>query len=58
MGSTISNPKFMEYGVHKEDIALVDMSLFPIRIIIPILISKYTTGPTPLKMFYKTVPYR
>lgn len=58
LGSYVSNPKFMEYGVAKEDIALVDMSLIPIRIIIPIIVSKYTTGPRPLAIFYNSVPYR
>jgi len=48
----------MEYGVEKEDIALVDMSLIPMRIFIPVALSTYTTGPKPLKIFYKTVPYR
>ncbi|XP_015372739.1 PREDICTED: acetyl-coenzyme A transporter 1-like [Diuraphis noxia] len=58
MGSFVSNPKFMEYGVAKEEMALVDLSLIPIKIFIPILISKYTSGPRPLKILYKTVPYR
>ncbi|XP_060865918.1 acetyl-coenzyme A transporter 1-like isoform X2 [Metopolophium dirhodum] len=58
MGSFVSNPKFMEYGVAKEDMALVDLSLIPIKIFIPILISKFTSGPRPLKILYKTVPYR
>ncbi|XP_022175893.1 acetyl-coenzyme A transporter 1-like [Myzus persicae] len=58
MGSFVSNPKFMEYGVAKEDMALVDLSLIPIKICIPILISKYTSGPRPLKILHKTVPYR
>jgi len=58
LGSTVSNPKFMEYGVAKEDIAMIDMSLIPIRIFIPILVSKYTSGPKSLRIFYKTVPFR
>lgn len=58
MGSFVSNPKFMEYGVAKEDMALVDLSLIPIKIFIPILISKYTSGPKSLKILYNTVPYR
>ncbi|KAL4097361.1 hypothetical protein QTP88_022150 [Uroleucon formosanum] len=58
MGSFVSNPKFMEYGVAKEDMALVDLSLIPMKIFIPILISKFTSGLRPLKILYKTVPYR
>lgn len=58
MGSSVSNPKFMEYGMDKEDIVLVDMTLIPIKIIFPIFIAKYATGPTPLKMFYNVVPFR
>lgn len=58
MGSSVSNPKFMEYGMDKEDIVLVDMSLVPLKIFFPILIAKYATGPRPLKMFYNAVPFR
>uniref|UniRef100_A0A2S2P8P5 Acetyl-coenzyme A transporter 1 n=1 Tax=Schizaphis graminum TaxID=13262 RepID=A0A2S2P8P5_SCHGA len=57
MGTSVSNPKFMEYGVAKEAMALVDLSLIPIKIFIPIFIAKYTSGPRPLKILYKTVPY-
>jgi PAT family acetyl-CoA transporter-like MFS transporter 1 len=57
MGTSVSNPKFMEYGVAKEAMALVDLSLIPIKILIPIFIDKYTSGPRPLKILYKTVPY-
>lgn len=53
----MSNPKFMEYGVEKESMALVDLSLIPIKIFIPIFIAKYTSGPRPLKILYTTVPY-
>lgn len=57
MGTSVSNPKFMEYGVEKESMALVDLSLIPIKIFIPIFIAKYTSGPRPLKILYTTVPY-
>ncbi|XP_027840968.2 acetyl-coenzyme A transporter 1-like [Aphis gossypii] len=57
MGTSVSNPKFMEYGVEKESMALVDLSLIPIKIFIPIFIAKYTCGPRPLKILYTTVPY-
>lgn len=58
MGSSVSNPKFMEYGMNKEDLVLVDMSLIPIKIIVPIFIAKYAIGPRPLQMFYNVVPFR
>ncbi|XP_025202719.1 acetyl-coenzyme A transporter 1-like [Melanaphis sacchari] len=57
LGTSVSNPKFMEYGMTKESIALIDLSLIPIKIFIPIFIAKYTSGPRPLKILYKTVPY-
>jgi PAT family acetyl-CoA transporter-like MFS transporter 1 len=48
----------MEYGVEKEGIVVVDMTLIPIKIITPLIIARFTTGPRPLEIFYKTVPYR
>uniref|UniRef100_A0A2S2QWK0 Acetyl-coenzyme A transporter 1 n=1 Tax=Sipha flava TaxID=143950 RepID=A0A2S2QWK0_9HEMI len=58
LGTYVSNPKFMEYGVEKEGIVVVDMTLIPIKIITPLIIARFTTGPRPLEIFYKTVPYR
>ena len=32
--------------------------MVPIQIILPLVISRYTTGPKPLSIFLKAMPYR
>ncbi|RWS09377.1 acetyl-coenzyme A transporter-like protein [Dinothrombium tinctorium] len=50
--------KLIEAGVHKENIALLAVPMVPLQIILPLVISKYTSGPRPLDIFLKAYPYR
>ncbi|XP_002731163.2 acetyl-coenzyme A transporter 1-like [Saccoglossus kowalevskii] len=54
----VTGLKLIEAGVPKEQLALLAIPLVPLQIILPWLISKYTTGPRPLNIFIKAIPYR
>lgn len=50
--------KLMDYGVPKTKLALLAIPLVPLQIILPIVISKYTTGARPMDVYRKAYPYR
>ena len=50
--------KLIEEGVPKEKLALLGVPMVPIQIILPLVISKYTSGPRPMDMWLKAIPYR
>ena len=42
----------------KEKLALLGVPMVPIQIILALMISKYTSGPRPMSMWIKAIPYR
>jgi PAT family acetyl-CoA transporter-like MFS transporter 1 len=50
--------KLIQNGVTKDSLALLAVPLIPLQIILPFLISKYTTGRQPLNLFVKSYPFR
>jgi len=48
---SISGLKIVEYGLPKESLALMSTVLIPVGILLPMVISKYTSGPDPLGIF-------
>ncbi|XP_060521373.1 acetyl-coenzyme A transporter 1 [Cylas formicarius] len=50
--------KLVEAGIPKERLGLMAIPLIPVQLLMPILIAKYTTGPKPLDIFLKAIPYR
>lgn len=50
--------KLVEAGVPKETMALLAVPMVPLQILLPLIISKYTTGPRPLDVFHKAFPFR
>ena len=54
--NAITTLKLVDYGVPREKLALLFVFIFPIEIVIPFIMTKYTTGPTPLTFFIKLVP--
>jgi len=50
--------KLIEYGVKRETFALLAVPLTPVQIALPLLISKYTSGPQPMSIFLKAMVYR
>ncbi|XP_059142088.1 acetyl-coenzyme A transporter 1-like [Physella acuta] len=50
--------KLIEAGMPKERLALFAIPMVPIQIALPLLISKYTSGPKPMDIWLKAYPYR
>ncbi|KAK2716881.1 acetyl-coenzyme A transporter 1-like [Artemia franciscana] len=54
----ITGLRLVEEGVPKAHLALLAIPLIPLQIILPFVISKYTSGRMPMKIFMKAFPYR
>jgi PAT family acetyl-CoA transporter-like MFS transporter 1 len=54
----ITTLKLVEYGIPKDKIALLSIPLTPVQILLPFIISKFTTGPYPMNFFMKAFPFR
>jgi MFS transporter, PAT family, solute carrier family 33 (acetyl-CoA transportor), member 1 len=54
----ITTLKLVEYGIPKDKIALLSIPLVPVQILLPFIISRFTTGPYPMKFYIKAFPYR
>lgn len=50
--------KLVESGIPKERLGLIAIPLIPLQVALPLLISKYTTGPRPLDIYVKAIPLR
>lgn len=50
--------KLVEAGIPKERLGLMAIPLIPLQLVMPLVIAKYTTGPKPLDIFLKAIPYR
>lgn len=50
--------KLVEAGIPKEKLGLMAIPLIPVQLAMPLVIAKYTTGPRPLDIFLKAIPYR
>ncbi|XP_062543928.1 acetyl-coenzyme A transporter 1 [Armigeres subalbatus] len=54
----VSSLKLIDAGVPKDKLALLVVPLVPLQIVLPLIISKYTTGPRPMEVYLKAIPYR
>lgn len=54
----VSSLKLVDAGVPKEKLALLVIPLVPLQIVLPLIISRYTTGPKPMEVYIKAYPYR
>ncbi|XP_065084575.1 acetyl-coenzyme A transporter 1 [Ochlerotatus camptorhynchus] len=54
----VSSLKLIDAGVPKDKLALLVVPLVPLQIFLPLVISKYTTGPRPMEVYLKAIPYR
>lgn len=50
--------KLVEAGVPKEKLAMMAIPMIPLQLMLPVYLAKYTTGPRPLDIFVKAIPYR
>ncbi|CAF4981544.1 unnamed protein product [Rotaria sp. Silwood1] len=55
---TMTALELIKRGVAKDSLALLAIPLTPLQIILPFLISRYTTGTKPLNIFIKSYPFR
>lgn len=51
-------PKFQEHGVPKEHLAYMTTLIMPVYIVLPIIVSGWTAGATPLDVGLKAYPLR
>ena len=54
----VTGLKLIEEGVPKEKLALLGVPMVPIQIILPLIISKYMSGPQLMDVWIKAIPYR
>ncbi|XP_050521728.1 acetyl-coenzyme A transporter 1-like isoform X2 [Daktulosphaira vitifoliae] len=54
----VSSLKIIDKGVPKDDLAMIGLLIIPLQIILPVLISKYTSGSKPMNVYLKSIPYR
>ncbi|XP_075237253.1 acetyl-coenzyme A transporter 1 [Lycorma delicatula] len=54
----VTHLKLMEGGIPKEKMAIMAVPIVPLQILLPIIISKYTTGRTPMNVYIRAYPYR
>ncbi|CAH1724862.1 acetyl-coenzyme A transporter 1-like isoform X2 [Aphis gossypii] len=55
---SVSNLKLIDAGVSKDNIMIVTSALYIIKLIMPIFVSKFVTGPKPMSYFLKVTPFR
>lgn len=54
----VTQLKLIDAGVPKDKLAMLAVPLIPLQIVLPLVISKYTTGPQPMEVYIKAIPYR
>lgn len=54
----VTSLKLIDAGVPKTKLAILVIPLVPLQIILPLIISKYTTGKKPLNIYIGAYPYR
>lgn len=50
--------KLIEKGVPRENFGLLSVPLTPLEILLPLVISKLTNGPSPLKVYLYAYPFK
>jgi len=54
----VTGLKLVEKGVPKDKLAMLAVPMIPLQIVLPWIISKYTSGPRPMDVFSKAIPAR
>lgn len=55
---SITTLKLVEFGIPKDKIALLSIPLIPLQLVLPFIISRYTTGPYPMNLYINAFPFR
>lgn len=54
----VTSLKLVEVGWPKDKLALLAIPMVPLQIFLPLAVSKYTTGPKPMEVYIKAIPFR
>lgn len=55
---SVTSLKLVEAGLPKDKLALLAIPMVPLQIFLPLVVSKYTTGPKPMEVYIKAIPFR
>ncbi|CAH1724646.1 unnamed protein product [Aphis gossypii] len=55
---SISTLKLIDAGISKDAIMVINTAMYAVKMIIPLVIAKYTSGPKPLSLYLKVTPIR
>jgi len=54
----VSKLKLIDAGVSKDDIMIITISMYIVKFIVPIVVSKYTSGTKPMSAYLNLMPIR
>lgn len=54
----VTTLKLIDHGIPKDKLALLAIPLVPLQILLPLVISKHTTGKYPMNIYIKAIPFR
>lgn len=54
----VTTLKLIDHGIPREKLALLAIPLVPLQILLPLVISKHTTGRNPMSLYIKAIPFR
>ncbi|XP_060865229.1 acetyl-coenzyme A transporter 1-like [Metopolophium dirhodum] len=55
---SVSKLKLIDAGVSKDDIMIITISMYIVKFIVPIVVSKYTSGTKPMSAYLNLMPIR
>lgn len=50
--------KLIDAGLPKDNVMIIISSMYIVKIITPIILSKYISGPKPMSIYLKVTPFR
>jgi len=50
--------KLIDAGLPKDNVMVIISSMYIVKIITPIIVSKYTSGPKPMSVYLKLILFR
>jgi len=54
----VSKLKLIDAGVSKDDIMIITISMYIVKFIVPLAVSKYTSGTKPMSAYLNLMPIR
>jgi len=50
--------KLIDAGVPKDNIMVIHTTMFLVKMILPLVVAKYTSGPKPMNIYLTATPFR